>query len=318
MSEHDAALAESEALIAQKSRSFRLASRLLSRDVRAASVVLYAWCRRCDDAVDEPRERTPLASQRAVAELRAELDSIYRDEPQADPLLAAFQSVVRRHRIPRTYADELLAGMAMDAEGARYGTLEELLAYCYRVAGTVGLMMCHVMGVSDPRALRHAAHLGIAMQLTNICRDVAEDLGLGRTYLPARLLGRAGLAPGASLAAPSQRPIVRSVVRELLELADGFYRSADRGIPALDLRSALAVRTARFVYAAIGWRLRQAEYDPFAGRAVTPAFWKAALVVRALATTMLELPRRALSRLAQVRAPRSLQTVRYPEDVLPV
>jgi phytoene synthase len=186
------------------------------------------------------------------------------------------------------------------------------------VAGSVGLMMCHVMGVRDPRALRHAAHLGIAMQLTNICRDVAEDLGLGRTYLPARLLARAGVPAGTSLAAASVRPALRDVVRELLGLADLFYESADRGIPSLNVRSAVAVRTARLVYAAIGTRLRRADCDPFTGRAITPGWWKAALVVRALVTTVLELPRRVFARLVQARNDRDLHTVRYPEDVLPV
>jgi phytoene synthase len=309
------ALALSERVITQKSKSFRLASRLLAPEVRGAAVILYAWCRRCDDLVDEAP--SPGARRDAVKRLDAELDAIYGGELQDDPLLAAFQELVQSHGIPRTYPRELLAGMAMDAADTRYTSLEELLVYCYRVAGTVGLMMCHVMGVSDPRALRHAAHLGIGMQLTNICRDVAEDLGLGRVYLPGELL----LAAGAShepLDTPAQREPVRRVVDELLTLADRFNRSGDRGLPRLDVRCSLGVRTARLVYAAIGTRLRMAGCDPFRGRAVTPAWWKLALVARALFRTLLELPRRALVRLSPVRSALPLQTLRYPRDVLPI
>jgi phytoene synthase len=295
------ALALSERVIAQKSKSFRLASRLLAPEVRAAAVILYAWCRRCDDAVDEALISS--ARRDAVQRLEAELDGIYRGELQADPLLQAFQALVQSHDIPRTYPRELLDGMAMDAADTHYATLEELLVYCYRVAGTVGLMMCHVMGVSDPRALRRAAHLGIAMQLTNICRDVAEDRALGRVYLPRELLASA--------------PVPR-VVRELLDLADRFYRSGDRGLARLDWRSALAVRSARLIYAAIGTRLRMAGCDPSRGRAVTPAWWKLLLVGRALYCAVLELPRRALSRLSPVRSALPLQTLRYPRDVLPL
>src|SRR6185503_10428358 len=100
---------------------------------------------------------------------------IYAGQPQSEPVLAAFQEVVTRHQLPRVHAEELIAGMAMDVGLVRYDTFAELLLYCHRAAGTVGLMMAHVMKVRDPSALRRAADLGIAMQLTNICRDVPED-----------------------------------------------------------------------------------------------------------------------------------------------
>ncbi len=115
---------------------------------------------------------------------------------QADTTLDAFQQVVFERKIPIEYPSELLAGMAMDAEGVHYETLSDLLRYCYRVAGTVGLMMCHVLGVKDDRALIHAAHLGMAMQLTNVCRDVIEDWERGQAVSApgaAREPRRAGL-----------------------------------------------------------------------------------------------------------------------------
>lgn len=127
--------------IARHSRSFALASRILPASCRADVAVVYAWCRRADDAIDlaEP-EAQPLA----VAQLRRELDSVYAREPQSDATLRAFQAVVLKYAIPSLYPLELLNGMEMDATGASYRTLDQLLVYCYRVAGTVGLMLCHV------------------------------------------------------------------------------------------------------------------------------------------------------------------------------
>src|SRR5690606_15809209 len=144
-------------------------------------------------------------------------------------------------------------------------TLRELSRYCYRVAGVVGLMMCNVMGVKDEAALDNAVHLGMAMQLTNICRDVAEDWERGRLYLPADLLADCG-APdlarelGGAFPERAVAPVAR-VLRVLLTHADRLYRSGDRGLAALPWRSALAVRTARRVYAAIGERVAAQHFD---------------------------------------------------------
>jgi phytoene synthase len=244
---------------------------------------------------------------------------VYAGAAQSDPILAAFQRVVVAHRIPEQYPRELLAGMQMDARGTHYQTRADLLLYCYRVAGTVGLMMCHVMGVKDPAALRNAAHLGIAMQLTNVCRDVLEDLTLERVYLPAELLAEPGASapqavPRNGVELAQLRPAVARATRTLLSDAEHYYRSADRGLAALGMRSALAVRTARLLYAAIGDRIAQQGYDPWCGRAVTPARWKAALLLKALLITLCEVPRRILSR-ARLTIPSHAVE---PHDVVPL
>jgi len=216
--------------------------------------------------------------------LRAELAACYADAPLEDPVLQGFQSVVRRRALPRGYAGELVAGMAMDVEGHRYRTIDDLLTYCYRAAGTVGLMMCHVMGVRDDTALRHAAHLGIAMQLTNICRDVAEDWDRGRIYLPATLLAAHGAEatdPGTGPIPEALKPVIRQVVEELLSLANKYYESGDRGLAALEPRCRLAVTTARYVYAAIGRVLARRRFDPLKGRAYVTGVGKLWLMVRA-------------------------------------
>ena len=268
-------------VLAAKSKSFALAGRLLGDLERDRAAIVYAWCRRADDAIDEG------ADPRALERLRAELDAIDRGEATGDATLDAFAGVVRACRIPRAYPDELLAGMAMDAGGFTYRTLDDLLLYAYRVAGTVGLMMCHVLGLRDDRALLRGVHLGIAMQLTNICRDVHEDWQRGRLYLPRDLLDAAGapaLAPGGPFPAAARAPVA-AVTRRLLAEADVYYRSADRGMGDLPWRAALAIRTARLVYAAIGDRVAAQHHDPLAPRAIVPTRAKLRLALRAATLT---------------------------------
>ena len=278
-------------ILRENSKSFALACRLLPKARRDDVAVVYAWCRRADDAIDFASGDV---QRRALARLRQELKAIYEGEAQTEPTLAAFQRVVQAHAIPAVYPSELLRGLEMDVLAARYRTIEDLIAYCYRVAGTVGLMMCHVLGVSDPRALQHAAHLGIAMQLTNICRDVLEDWDRGRLYLPAALLP--GLAvtgdveAGAGALPVRARPLLGSAVRELLARADRYYRSADRGLMFLPPRAALAVGTARSVYAAIGRELARRGYDVFSGRAVVPLWRKLLLASARLFEAVWRLP----------------------------
>jgi 15-cis-phytoene synthase len=268
------------ALLAQHSKSFALAARLLPATERAEVAALYAWCRRADDAIDVPGAEAPAS---ALLRLERELESVYRGAAQQDFVLAAFQRVVLARRIPRDYPRALLDGLAMDVARVHYPTLEALLAYCYNVAGTVGLMLCYVLGVRDAGALRNAAHLGIAMQLTNVSRDVLEDWHNGRCYLPESLL--LGAPPFARDTAPHRQTraahAVGKAVATLLEAADGYYRSADRGLSALPWRAALAIRTARLVYAAIGDRIRSGGYAVLRGRAVVSRTQKLALVVRA-------------------------------------
>ncbi len=282
------------ATIAHHSKSFALASRLLGPRLRDQTAVVYTWCRRADDAVDE----APLADRPgALVRLGTELDAAYAGTAD-DTVLAAFGDVARARALPRLYPDELLAGMRMDVEDARYTTDEQLFTYCWRVAGVVGLMMSHVFGVADDDALVAAAHLGIGMQLTNICRDVAEDWERGRLYLPDELLARHGAAGlGGELGRPlpaSTRAPLAAAVAELLARADRYYRSGDRGVRALPWRAAIAVRAARGVYAAIGGRIARTGHDVTAGRAVVPTGAKLGRVAVAVAGVALTSPLRAL------------------------
>jgi 15-cis-phytoene synthase len=281
-------------VLARQSKSFALAARLLPRRCRNDVAVLYAYCRRADDAVDEaPSPGRPAR----VEALFAELASVYAGVPQSDSLLVEFQRVVRAHGIPEAYPRALLEGMRTDLGPVRIADERELSLYAHRVAGAVGLMLCHVFGLRDPRALVNADHLGIAMQLTNICRDVEEDFHRDRLYLPADLLKASGvsaLRPPHGALAPARNGLARAT-QALLALADRYYASGDAGLSALPFRVALAVRAARLVYSAIGRELARRGYDVLAGRAVVPLWRKLVLVGLALA---LEVAARVRARLA--------------------
>lgn len=275
-----------EQIIRKHSASFFVASRLLPKGVKEDARALYAWCRRADDAVDLA---PPGRQYSAVVRLFAELDSVYAGAGCDDPVLGEFQRVVQARRIPRHYPQELLLGMEMDAQGRSYETTNELRLYCYRAAGTVGLMMSHVMGLRHSPALQNAAHLGLAMQLTNICRDVAEDWERGRMYLPEELLARHSTrlqAPGVGNTVPEHaRDGLSRVVADLLDESERYYVSGDSGARYLGFRCQLAVRAARHIYSAIGERLRRRGCDVVGPRAHTTGFHKALLLCRAVLQT---------------------------------
>lgn len=279
----DAAVARRS--LAQGSRSFALAGRLLSREQLDDAAAVYAYCRRADDAVDLV---PPAQAPAAVAALAAELERIYAGETPHDPVLRGFADVVARRRIPAAYPRALIEGFAMDARGDTYPTLRALELYCYRVAGVVGLMMAHVLGIDDDDALRAAAHLGMAMQLTNISRDVAEDWSRGRVYVP----GAAGEGLGSARVPGSLRPVFAGALRSLLRRAEMLYASGASGFLALPFRAAFAIRAAALIYRHIGVIVASRGFDVDAPRAVVSLPRKLWLVGRAFIGACAEIPRR--------------------------
>ena len=285
----DAVVTTSRDMIRKGSRSFALASRVFATTTRDHAWMLYAWCRHCDDAIDGQELGMNVAGHGAGPEpatdkadvlehLRRETLRALAGEPVAEPAFLAFQRVARAHHIPARHALDLLAGFEMDVAGHRYGTFDETLLDCYRVAGVVGVMMALVMGVRDPRVLQRAADLGIGFQLTNISRDVVDDARGGRCYLPADWLAREGIAE-AAVAAPEHREALARVVARLLAEADRYYASAAIGLQALGFRSAWAIATALGVYRDIGRVVRERGARAWDTRAVVGTPRKLAYLV---------------------------------------
>lgn len=262
--------------LARGSKSFAAASRLLPGRIRAPVAAMYAFCRVADDAVDQGDDLNA-----AVAGLHVRLDAIYAHDPADDPIDRAFAAVVHHFSIPEALPRALIEGFAWDAEGRSYTSLEDLEGYCARVASTVGVMMTLLMGPRAPHVLARACDLGLAMQLTNICRDVGEDARAGRIYLPMDWLDQHGLDPAGLLAEPRFSWSLGQVVHRLLVEAEKYYQRADWGITLLPRDSRLAIRSARLIYAAIGAVIRKNGYDSVSRRAWTSKARKLALIARA-------------------------------------
>ena len=275
--DHDADLEACRTLMRGGSKSFFTASLLLPPRVRGPATGLYAFCRVADDAIDGSSDPA-----RAVVDLRARLDAVYAGEPGPELADRALTCVVQRCQIPRVLLDALIEGFEWDVSGRHYETIEDLHAYGARVAGTVGAMMALVMETRSPQALARACELGVAMQLTNIARDVGEDARLGRLYLPAQWMREAGLDPEAWLAAPVFDARLGRVVQRLVDEAERLYERAECGVPALPRDCRPGIQAARLVYGEIGQALVRSGLDSVNQRTVVPRRRQMSLVVRAL------------------------------------
>lgn len=266
-------------LLRHNSRTFHAASLLLPQRVRAPASVLYGFCRLADDAVDEGTGGVD-----AVGRLRQRLARVYAGQPLPLPADRALAGVVQAYAIPRALPEFLIEGLAWDAQGREYETLDELLAYAARVAGAVGAMMSLLMETREPEALARACDLGCAMQLSNIARDVGDDLRLGRLYLPKAWLREAGMSDAdiaAWRAAPQRDPRVEHTVLRLLVCADRLYARAAAGVARLPLACRPGINAARLMYAAIGHRVRQRGGDGLSQRARVGVARKAWLLAQA-------------------------------------
>lgn len=272
-------LARCESILRVGSKSFYAASRLLPRRVRDPAVALYAFCRTADDAVDDVE-----ATMAAVDRLRARVERAYAGRALDSAVDRAFASVVGDFAIPREVPDALLEGMAWDAQGRRYADVDDLYGYCARVASSVGVMMTLVMGPRAPHVLARACDLGVAMQMTNIARDVGEDAARGRVYLPAAWLRDAEIDAEAWLVRPVFDERVASVVARTLTAADTLYARADSGIALLPRDCRVAIRAARLIYSDIGRGIARARYDSVTRRAYVSTPRKLWLVLRAFAS----------------------------------
>ena len=240
------------ATIAKGSLSFRFASLVFPQNVRDKVYLLYDWCRYVDDQIDlaHGKEEQLAAIARIETETRAALSG----RPSAEPPIDSLRILHLHSPFPAQYAFDLLRGMRLDIDGTNYRSLEDLEDYCYCVAGTVGLIMCHIMGASDSKALRHAVDLGIAFQLSNIARDVFEDAQMQRIYLP---LDWIAMNPEDAVSVvrhqdSNKMPLIVGAVDRLVHSAESYYHSAFSGLRYLPLRAALACGVALFIYRQIG------------------------------------------------------------------
>jgi phytoene synthase len=237
---------------------------------------LYAFCRVVDNAVDEPESSDPV-----VSGLEDRLDAIYSDASLTGSVDRAFRAVARSHGIPRAIPEALLEGLRWDEEGRTYSDLAELYDYGVRVGSTVGVMMTLVMGRRDADTLVAASELGLAMQLTNIARDVGEDARRGRIYLPLDRLSSNGVDPELWLTEPRPEPGMRAAVAWLLDDADRLYEKSWNGISRLPPRCRPAIRAAALLYSEIGNEIRAVDCDSVSHRAWTARTTKARVLAHA-------------------------------------
>lgn len=281
-------LVECQELLRGGSRSFHAASLVLPLCIREPAAAVYAFCRLSDDAVDGSSDPA-----KALDEWRDRLDRIYRGVPIDCAADRAFASVVQEYAIPRVLPESLLEGYEWDAQGRRYETLDEVVDYSVRVAGTVGGMMTLLMGPRDTDTLSRAVELGIAMQLSNIARDVGEDARNGRIYLPLGWLRSAGIDPEEFLANPVYTPALGQVTKRLLNSAQSLYDRAPSGIASLPTSCRFGIHAARLLYAEIGSQVERNNLDSVSQRAVVSPQRKLAIVAQASIAAML--PAQSLS-----------------------
>lgn len=250
-------------LLKSGSHSFFAASMLLPTYYRAAATALYAFCRVADDVIDQGTSH-----QIALDGLRQRLDRIYAGRPDNDPVDRALADIVQRFEIPQPLLLALLEGFEWDVGGRRYETLSELYAYAARVAGTVGVMMSILMGAREPLVLARASDLGVAMQITNIVRDIGEDAANARLYLPAEWMREAGIDPDEWLARPRYTPGLEAVVNRLIDTADNLYSRSAAGIASLPLACRPGIFAARSIYREIGVQISRNGLDPVLKRSI--------------------------------------------------
>ena len=287
-----------EAVTRKHAKSFSSCSVALPLPKRRAAFSVYAFCRYVDDVVDEG---DPNAVEERAAGLGVLLDRVYARDPSLKPIWQAFSLTVLTYEIPQSYFEILIRGVLMDLEPVHYETWEELEDYCFHVAGVVGLIMTRIFGVlpgSDwDEVLESASHLGTAMQLTNILRDVAEDWEeRGRIYLPRAELNRFGVTEDM-IAKGEANEVFKSLVGFQIERARAYYRLAEGGIPKLtDDGSRLAVLAMSRIYGAILNEIEALDRDIFESRAYTSASTKMLWLLRAYGDlTRLRVERRLLA-----------------------
>ena len=281
--------------IERGSKSFSRASKLFSRQTRERAWLLYCWCRACDDLADGQDHGHGMSAvanpEKTIAVMRMMTRRAHGGEQTGNPPFDAFGVVAQECDIPLSLARDMIDGFALDSRGWRPETEDDLLQYCYHVAGSVGCMMAIVMGISsrDHDTLDRACDLGLAFQLANIARDVAEDAAAGRCYLPQTWLTEAAIDPD-DVMAPDRRDALILLVNRLCELAEDYEHSARVGASSLPFRSRWAVLAAAGIYGDIGRAIRKSDGKSLDRRIYTSKAKKLAWIMRAFGQTLVAAP----------------------------
>ncbi len=281
-----AIVATAQESIARGSKSFAAASGLFDRRTRERAWLLYAWCRACDDLADGQDHghgvRRVADPEARLAAIRARSEAALRGETIGDPAFDALRIVAAETGMPHRFVRDLIEGFALDAAGWRPRDEDDLCRYCYHVAGAVGCMMAVAMGVApdDEATLDRACDLGIAFQLGNIARDLADDHAAGRCYLPAGWLAEMDV-PAGELMAPRFRPELAVLAGRLAARARAYGASGRAGTPALGPRPAWAVLAAAGIYGDIARKVADRGARAWDRRVTTSAIAKLGWIARA-------------------------------------
>ena len=276
--ENRAAFEYARRITAHYSKSFYFSAQMLPREQRWATFALYGFCRHCDNLIDTPRQRTETEILREIQHLTEELQIAYNTGESQDPIIRAFILVAKAYGIPIAYPLDLLNGVAMDVQQVRYKTFDELSLFCYRVAAVVGLMMTSVLGYKDEHAFGYAKQLGIAMQLTNILRDIKEDKEMGRLYIPQTELEQFGVTE-QDIFNEKMTPQLRALMKFQVERADQYYTEAMPGISLLKTESQYAIYSAARIYRGILRKIEDRDYNPFLSRVFVSSTQKVGILL---------------------------------------
>ncbi len=275
-----ASFAHCRSVTRSHARSFHFASLALPPAKKDAASAVYAYCRHADDLVDEKNIGTE-TREASLDRLDRDFDKLMETSGHGLDFGPAFVATVRRYDIPKQYFLDLVAGVRMDREPVRVADWESLRTYCYHVASVVGLIMCRIFELRAVAGEERAIDLGIAMQLTNILRDIREDLDNGRVYIPATELAAFNVAE-SDLQARRMTPSFVELMRFQVDRARDFYKRSEPGIRLLaDDGSQLTVWLMREVYAGILDEIERVQYDVWSGRVATSSLRKLALAGRA-------------------------------------
>ena len=276
--EDRAAFEHARRITAYYSKSFYFSARMLPSEQRWATYALYGFCRYCDNLIDTPRQRTKSELLKELQFVAEELRIAYDTGESEHPVIRAFILVAKSYGIPIAYPLDLLKGISMDVQQTRYKTFEDLSLFCYRAAAVVGLMMTHVLGYKDDRVFDYAKQLGIAMQLTNILRDIKEDKEMGRIYLPQIEWVQFGVSE-RDILDEKMTPQLKSLIKFQVERADRYYAEAIPGISLLKTESQYAIYSAAKIYRGILRKIEAHDYNPFLGRVFVPSIQKVGILL---------------------------------------